>query len=61
MSVRGGELLYSGSGRFWAEGRNPAKKADVDGLYLAKAATASKSMESCRKVLLSRLREGPQM
>jgi len=47
MSVRGGELVKSGPGRFWAEGRNPARKADVEGLHLANDATLSRSTESC--------------
>ena len=46
MSARGGELVNSGPGRLWAEGRNPARKADVEGLYLAKDATLSRSTES---------------
>ena len=46
-SARAGEVVKSGPGRLWAEGRNPARKADMDGLHLVNDATLSRSTESC--------------
>lgn len=46
-SARAGEVEKSGPGRFWAEGRKPARKADMDGLHFVNEATLSRSTESC--------------
>ena len=59
-SARAGEVEKSGPGRLWAEGRKPARKADMDGLPLVNEATLSRSTESCKEkcCLICTLREG---
>ena len=59
-SARAGEVVKSGPGRFWAEGRKPDRKADMEGLRFVNEATLSKSTESCegRRILSIGLVEG---
>lgn len=52
-SARAGEVVKSGPGRLWAEGRKPARKADMDGLPFVNEATLSRSTESCVQDILN--------